>query len=427
MTFAAVHTRDAGQLLARVLFGASMLLMPFSTGAQLGVFSFGLPFLGLLTLHYLMMQIANPSMSPWRRQISLYALLLIAAIAISSLYALAPFASFARLVPNVLGFFTFLLLISPFFGEPASHSTYEFTARMYVAGGALVAAYFLGNFAYAVSTIGVAAVFLDRVTGGVISLPWGATNVVASVLLFPLFLTFYFTNAGPHPSGKWWYLLARILMLAAIAVTLSRGAALSTAFGLVLLAFFFQGRARRRVIVFLLLATGAAWYVNRQIEDVMSQQLVSALVNRFQDSDVKDFNGRVLLWTLFGSAFLKAPLLGIGYYSSLYYFQASGHNIILTTLVERGLIGLGLSAVLPAKAGRTLVFGLRNAGDACTRTMFACMTAGGFASMLHLMIEDANFTQQYIVYSWVAFALVFQAVQVIRHHPLNLSRPLLSL
>ena len=41
------------------------------------------------------------------------------------------------------------------------------------------------------------------------------------------------------------------------------------------------------------------------------------LVNRFQDSDVKDMNGRIYLWEKFGAAFVESPIFGYGYYSSL--------------------------------------------------------------------------------------------------------------
>lgn len=405
---------DQGRAIARLLFVVGMLLMPISTGAIRGVFAFGLPFLGLLSVHYLMLQVAHPYMDRWHRRIGLYAFLLVAAIAITTMYSIAPFASFARLMPNVLGFFLFMILISPFFGDQSSYATYELTGRVYAFAGGLVAAYYLANFVYAVSTIGLAAVFLDRVTGGIISLPWGATNVVASVLLFPFSLTFYFASREVSGAGRWKYLVLRILMVAAIATTVSRGAIISLGFGLCVLAVLLRGRRQIRVILLLIAAAAVVVYVNKQINDVMSQQVVSTLVNRFQDSDVRDMNGRIFLWEKFGAAFVESPVFGIGYYSSLYYFQMSGHNLFLTSLVERGLLGFALSAALPIKAGETLLHGLAAAPDARTRLFFCCLTAGALSSMLHLMIEDANFTQQYIVYSWVALALVFQAAQVIR-------------
>ena len=41
--------------------------------------------------------------------------------------------------------------------------------------------------------------------------------------------------------------------------------------------------------------------------------------------------------------------------------------------------------------------------------VFAYAAAGGIASLVHLMVEDANFTQQYIIYSWVFLAIIFLA------------------
>jgi len=36
------------------------------------------------------------------------------------------------------------------------------------------------------------------------------------------------------------------------------------------------------------------------------------------------------------------------------------------------------------------------------------------ASMIHLMVEDANFSQPYIVYSWVFLAIIFVARNQLR-------------
>jgi uncharacterized membrane protein len=65
-------------------------------------------------------------------------------------------------------------------------------------------------------------------------------------------------------------------------------------------------------------------------------------------------------------------------------------------------------AVLALAAWRALVGRLR-ARDRADRLLFASILSGGAAALIHLMVEDANLTHQYIVYSWIALALPLAA------------------
>ncbi len=390
-----------------------MVLMPFSSGTEVAVVAYGLPVLLLLCIGYIVLQMRDPYFRPGMMQPSLLGLLLVITIVATSLYGPEFKAAAARVIPNVIGFLVFLYLLSPFSGPPGTVTKVERTAAIYIVAATVVALYYLINFVVQANEVGLAGVLLDRVTGGIISLPWGATNVVASLLLLPMLLTFYFGSKTDNTRGGFFYLFARTIMVATILLTQSRGAMISGAFGLVLLAFFFKGRARIRLLAFVAL-TWFLWAMfDSWVQSVLDQQFVSEIVARFSGEDVVDLNGRVQIWEKFSDAFLGSPLLGSGFYSTLYTIGSSGHNIVLTTVVERGLVGLALSSAILIKAAQGVVSGFFRAKASDLKLFLACLGAGGAASVLHLMVEDANFTQQYIVYSWVALALVFQVLEAL--------------
>jgi O-antigen ligase len=219
--------------------------------------------------------------------------------------------------------------------------------------------------------------------------------------------------------------LGLTMCVSSILMTQSRGAMLSGAFGLLLLALFFRGRARRRLLTFVAI-TWILWTLfDRWTSSIMEEQVISEIVARFSGDDVSSLNGRVEIWQQFAEEFWNSPLIGSGYYSTLYTIGSSGHNLILTTVIERGLVGLALSAGILLKAADEVVRGFLRANTPNSKLFFACIGAGGAASLLHLMVEDAFFTQQYIVYSWVALAIVFQAVEVLPE-PVQDETPFLS-
>jgi hypothetical protein len=384
-----------------------MCLLPFSTGTTDGVISLGMPFLALLALGQAGGRIAGTRPASRNSSAATLGFLLIVALSAATLYAPEHIPAVARLIPNIIGFVVFLFLLSGF--ESGDVPDFEPVAKVYVLSATILALYFLATFLYAVAEVGLAGVFVDRITGGVFSLPWGASNVVASTLILPVFLTFYFSGERRGSTSAVVFFVARIILLLGIGVTISRGAIFATGLGFVVLSFVSEGKLRRNAVGFLLFLAVAGIILDQWMGGLISDQLVSAFLGRLQDADVSDLNGRTELWDRFGEEFGKSPLLGIGYYGSLFYFESSGHDLVLTTLVERGIIGFALSSAILVKAAVTTFQSWRRPKPEHSRNFFGCMLAGGVASLVHLMVEDANFTQQYIVYSWVALALVFMA------------------
>ena len=396
---------------AKLFFVCGMLLLGFSTSPAQGfvVIAFGLPPLAVTAALYVALRLRDPMIDRIVVPFALAGISLVTGLALATLVSPTPVESFARFIPNLLGFFLFGYVLSPFYRASGSAlERHEELAALLVVTGTLIGGYFLVRFVLAVSTIGFAAVIVDRVTGGVYSLPWGATNVVGSVLILPIFLSFYLSRIV-GPSVRPILLAARLVMLAAVAVALSRAVNISIATGMLLLLFVLRGRPRRQLLVFAGLAALALAFADHVTGGVLSEQLLGAFVDRFQSSDTASLNGRSDIWVTFLGAFQESPLLGIGYYASLPTFDSSGHNFLLTSLIERGIVGFALSAVVLIASFRYWFRALQRARSLELRFFLTTLGVGGFSSLFHLMFEDANFTQPYMIMSWVALSLPFLA------------------
>lgn len=397
--------------MAKAFFVCGLLLLGFSTSPAQGlvVVAFGLPPLAITAALYISLRLRDPMIDRIVVPFALAGISLVNGLALATLVSPTPIESLARFVPNLLGFFLFGYVLSPFYRESDSGlERHEELAALLVVTGSLIGGYFLVRFILAVSTIGFAAVIVDRVTGGVYSLPWGATNVVSSVLILPIFLSFYVSRIVGRKVRP--ILVAgRIVMLAAVAVALSRAVNISIATGMLLLLFVLRGSARRQLLVFAGLAALALVVADEVTGHVLSQQLLGAFLDRFQSSDTASLNGRSDIWVTFLGAFSRSPLLGIGYYAALPTLDSSGHNFLLTSLVERGIVGFALSAIVLIAAIRYWWRARLVARSIELRFFLATLGVGGFSSLFHLMLEDANFTQPYMIMSWMALSLPFLA------------------
>lgn len=407
------------ELIASAGFVGGMALLPFSTPSspQSQVVSFGLPLLGMLTVIHIVMWCRSPTALREYLPAIAGGFALLFSQTLATIYSPTPLPSAARWVCNFIGFFVFLYLLSPHLfrmSADRSGSRHVIAIRVLVTSAAVMSAYFVITFLLAVREWGFATVIVQRYVGGVMALPWGASNVVASALLFPLFMGLYL--ARPNTEGGDSRLLRRgavFVIFIAIAMTLSRGAILATACGLVTLGFLMDFRSRARLVVTIALIIGALLAVDYGIVSprLPSGGLVQAFLERVQDPDVATLNLRTIEWNEYLESIAKTPFLGSGYYSSLGLHDATSHNLIITTVAERGVIGLLLSAAIVMYAAAQVGKSLLTRELVRRNPVMVYIAAGGVASLVHLMVEDANFTQQYIVYSWVYLAVVFLARQ----------------
>ncbi len=402
---------------AFALFLAGLILLPFSTPAGPGsvVVSFGLPLLGLMVVTYGALWWWRPYVRREYAAAMACGFALLAAQTISTLESPVLIPSAARWLANVVGFGVFAYLLSPTsFRLPHATTVPRFrvTLAALIASAAVLSLYFIGTFVLAVKEHGFLTVVAQRYAGGAMALTWGASNAIASPLIYPVFFALYLASSAALNRPR--RLLVRsvtLLLCLAITLTLSRGAIFATVFGALALAALLDVRSQIRLLASLVLIAVAvftfnSWLVSQQL---LSEGIGGALVERIQRQDVATLNLRTIVWAEYLQQLGKAPLLGEGYYSSVWLHDMTPHNIVLTTFIERGLIGLVLSAAVVVYAAGVIVRDLRLSGLRRRDPFFAYAAAGGVASLLHLMVEDANFTQQYIIYSWIFLAVIFLA------------------
>lgn len=388
-----------------------MLLLPFSSGAGAGsvVVAYGLPFLALAAVGFVLMQAADPRFQVRTLPYVVAGAMLAFALTVATTYAPSIVQSGARLVPNLIGYAVFLYLID---GElDPDHAYAARISAVYVWSAAVLSAYYLGHFLVELRRIGLLAVLWDRVTGGAASLPWGASNVVASCVIMPFFLTFFLSDRARWRRSRWAYATARLLMMGTLLVTLSRGAILSVLVGLLGFAVAVGGKQRTRLLAGTAVAVVAILLADHLLHGIITHQFVGGFLSRFQDQDIRTLNSRTDKYGEFLRLFGRSPLLGTGYYGTIVAVGGTGHNIVLTTLAERGVLGFLFSGVILLLAAWQVVHGLARSRTRAERLLFLSLFVGGASSLLHLLFEDANFTHQYIIYSWVALALAFVAAE----------------
>jgi O-antigen ligase len=407
---------------AFALFVGGMVLLPFSTpaGPDSVVVSFGLPLLALLGCTYWAVWCLRPVLQKAHLPAVCCACALLAGLTVSTLNSPDFIPSAARWFPNALGFCVFLYLLSPNLfrlARPASAPRFQVALVVLVTSAAVMSVYSTVTFLVAVGRWGFGTVIQQRSFGGVLALPWGASNVVASALIYPVFFALYLAqDAARSRPRRVVFKGVAVLLCLAIALTLSRGATIATAIGALILGSLSDFRSRLKLVgtIALIACTLVAvdyWIVSQQ---QLSAGLGQAFLERIQGQDVGTLNSRTELWSEYVGLIGRAPLFGEGYWSSLFLHQSGPHNIVLNTLVQRGLIGFLLSAPIVVYAAWQIGIELFVTPRTRRNPFFVYAAAGGVASMVHLMVEDANFSQQYMVYSWVFLAVIFLARNELR-------------
>lgn len=139
------------------------------------------------------------------------------------------------------------------------------------------------------------------------------------------------------------FLYVPIAMLA-ILLTGSRGALIATSVAVVyVISGFSRLRVSSRILASVFLI--CALFV---LQIVIPPETTARLLTTGDQIESRDLNGRFDLWNLGFSAFAERPVFGVGSFA----FRAAtekaklAHNSALTILVESGLVGFGLFALL---------------------------------------------------------------------------------
>lgn len=389
--------------------GCALLGLSSAPEDSLGVQSFGLPFL-LLTLFFGLPNVARLTNSA--RPVRILALIVTAFASVSWMvitcfWSAQPFPSLSRALINVLGLvlFIFFTLVAPGGSMPA------ILLRRVVFGTTLAtsicAAYYVGNLIGVLIEFGPAAVFVERFVGGLMSLPWGASNTIAAVLLLGVGVTLIHRNLYT-PLTLW---IALLVQIAAVIFTLSRnGSAL-----MALLVWLGTTRTEHRRILTWLVAV--AFIVALVSATIVDAEAVTALLDDRLSGGEDLSNGRVDQWAVMLGHVMSDPFGMVGYYGSIYTFELSAHNFLLNTLVEQGFPGLLLAVafVYQLFTLRPRTAGTNVRSNPLTYPKLWCVVA------LNLSFEDPNFTQPYIIVFWLVVAS--QVLFLLTRHRQKLGLP----
>jgi hypothetical protein len=359
------------------LLAAGCALLPFSTSPEDGgVVAYGLPFLILAAGAALPMALGNLERLDGGAVFTATAF--IALILITTLFAPSVLQSSVRAFTNVVGYLLYLGCLSLL--ATARYST-EDIARIVLRSCLILALYFIGNFLYASAVHGLGAVVVERYVGGLMSLPWGASNTIGQVLLLA------FVAYAMLPSKTRLDVLSIALVALAVLLTFSRSVG-------VLMVLMALAVLQLRSIVFffaLALCGVAALFVSGL---VAYSDLEVIVLDRINPEGLATAGGRFAPMYEKIQYFLEHPLAPIGYYASLSMFDFSAHNYWITTLVEQSILGVLVSLAF-------FIFAAVGALNIAPRVAVAFGVV-----MLGLLVEDPHFTQPYIVLFWVLLALL---------------------
>jgi len=397
-----------------VLIYAGLLLLPFSTGAsdKSVVISFGLPFFlvaGFLIIMYLFRE--GFCFAPQLRATLFISTMFIGIITVTSFFASNVIASFARVLPNLMGYLIFLFILS-FVSADIGNRLLCFSkmTQGLAISGAILALYFAATFFIAVKNNSLAEVVIQRYTGGLMSLPWGASNVVVAPLLIPLFAQFarYYLSERNRIVN----FIVTVSIIVAVIISQSR-----TVLFLLIISFIGIAVMKKnlKLLIVLLLVTTSALFILYQF-DIDTLKLIFEL-RTSSSEDLGAFDGRSDLWRENIHHFMLDPISFSGFSdSSSSWLGVSSHNILLTTLVQQGIAGLFIFILL---VGNYIYCGMNAylTGNDLQRKIVPVLILGMTMMFINLQFEDANFTQQYTIYFWIYFGISSLTFFLDANHP----------
>jgi O-antigen ligase len=393
-----------------------MCLLPFSTGAGAGSFviSFAFPFLILLALLILGNFITRKERINYSSDLKLTiicALLHVFCIFITSLMNQSLVLSFARAIFDLVGFAIFLYVTSNSSICKDAILAYNKITLIFISSGFIMSVYFILNFLLAVQQNSLDKVLLERENGGLMSLPWGASNTIAACLMMPFFLALdRVFNQKPGKRNRaaknnnTFMFFVMLTIIAAIVITQSRNVISTLVLGMVSIGFLTKNT--KPTLIFL----GILAILFVVIISLYGQDLDTIFDARLGDgaADIGGFNGRTSLWEISIAYFINHPLEPVGYFGMLVELGHTGHNVFLTTLIEQGIFGLiaYLLFLINNLSFCTKKIFTKSLSSLTKRRMILYLIAI-LSILLQLQFEDSNLTAQNILYQWVFLALMY--------------------
>lgn len=401
-----------------LLFFLFAVLLPFSTGAQVAVVTYAAPVMFLLGLYYLVRFGTIPRIPKgFTGAILLLGLLQICWMVLLCVPGERNYPRIARALPHMFGWLVLFYMTS----EVISLDKLTALRRarqwsgIFVLSAGVLAIYYIANIAKATAEYGLTAVLQERYVSGLSSLPWGASNTVASTLLFGYsvcVVSYVQCSADPQANllGRFLGLkysdfltLMLVVISAGIFATISRNGIATWAIASWPLV---TRRWMRPAFVFGVLGLALYWFVSTN-EDLAFK----IFAERTAGDNLSSYNNREDFWIVFATYWYANPFAPIGFYNCLYHFGFSAHNVLLTTLVEQSAIAVGMLfltwGILYRSAFRlysSRVLPFKKAG-------FAYLL-GASAIVVNSNFEDAQYTQQYVVCLWLWMACLLVQLEL---------------
>jgi O-antigen ligase len=388
-----------------------MCLLPFSTGTGAGSFvvTFAFPFLVLLFVFIIGSFIARKERINYPDDLKLAAfcaLLRLFAIFIASLMNQSLILSFARSIFDFFGFAMFLYITSNASKSKNAELVHNKISLIFVWSGVIMSIYFIVNFLLAVQQNSLDQVLLERENGGLMSLPWGASNTIAGCLMMPFFLALdrAFNMKLLKRNARITMLFSMLIIMFAIIVTQSRNVIFTLVLGMIFIGGLTKNLKSTLAFIGLIIAVvaGIAIFSGQDLSSIFEARVGD------QAQDVGGFNGRTLLWEVSIARILAHPFAPLGYFGMLAEMGHTGHNVFLTTLIEQGIFGTVAYILFLIN---NLVFCFKKIFDkslsVAIRKRMTLYLIAMLSILLQLQFEDSNLTAQNIVYQWLFLSLMY--------------------
>jgi O-antigen ligase len=394
-----------------LIFLISMCLLPFSTGTGGGsvVVTYALPFQAILCVLIIGNFIVRKERINYPDELKLAtfcALLHAFSIFISSLMNQNLAVSFARSIFDLFGFVIFLYITSTASVRKDATLAYNKISLIFVLSGFILSLYFIANFLLAIQENSLEQVLLERENGGLMSLPWGASNTIAACLMMAFYLALdrAFNMKSLKSNDRIITFFIMLTIVAAIIITQSRNVIITLMLGMVFIGILTKN-TKSMLVFFTLLVI-----IFTLVMSFYGQDLDTIFAARVGDGaeDVGGFNGRTTVWAISIDYFFKHPFEPVGYFGMLGYFDHTGHNVFITTLLDQGVLGLfayvlfvinNFSFCIKKIFSKLFSF--------TTRIRMTFYLIAMLSILIQLQFEDSNFTAPNITYKWIFLALMY--------------------
>jgi O-antigen ligase len=396
-----------------IIFLASMCLLPFSTGGGTGsgsvVVTFALPFLLFLFFAIVFNFFNTKGSISYPKEVKssiFWAMMHAFSILLSSLMNSELPVAFARSIFHLLGFTIFLYITANSSVIRNAGLAYNKISMILVISGFIMSSYFIGNFIFVIQQNSLEQVLLERSKDGLLGLPWGVSNTIASCLTIPFFVALDrgLNAMKSNAVNAQFVFFMSIVMIAGVILTQSRNAIITLMIGIT----FISISTKNKTLIFLLIAIVSALILT--IIVLYGQDLDGIFAARMGDGadDIEGFNGRTSVWSKAILYFSEHPLQPVGYFGMIKEIGHTAHNVFLTTLIEQGIFGF-ISYIFFVFS--SFSFCLKKIYDKglppITKRRLTLYLISMFSILLQLQFEDSNLVGQHIIYYWIFLSLMY--------------------